>query len=149
MKYFILLLKLALFTVLVFIRLGEWDISHLYQWSKYRNSLEFYISALASIAIFLLLLDFIQVAVTGWYKSRHRISRDDNFIIGVGQIYQILLVAGIVVGILSLFQIDVKQLFTSLSIIFAGIAILTKDYITNMINGMIITFSAAEHSSFE
>ncbi|HAD10856.1 MAG TPA: Mechanosensitive ion channel [Saprospirales bacterium] len=141
MKYFILLLKLAVFTILVLIRLGEWDISHLYQWSKYRNALEFYISALASIAIFLLLLDFIQMAVTGWYRSRHRISRDDNFIIGVGQIYQILLVAGIAVGLLSLFRIDVRQLFTSLSIIFAGIAILTKDYITNMINGMIITFS--------
>ena len=45
------------------------------------------------------------------------------------------------VGLLSLFRIDVRQLFTSLSIVFAGIAILTKDYISNMINGMIITFS--------
>lgn len=34
-----------------------------------------------------------------------------------------------------------SKLFTSLSIVFAGIAILTKDYITNMVNGMIITFS--------
>jgi small-conductance mechanosensitive channel len=141
MKYLILLLKLAIFAVLVLIRLGEWDISGLYGWSKYRNALEYYVTTIASIAIFLMLLDFIQFAVTRWYRRRHNISRDDNFIIGVGQIYQLLLVIGVVVGLLSLFRIDVRQLFTSLSIIFAGIAILTKDYITNMINGMIITFS--------
>lgn len=142
MKYFILLLKLAIFTVLVLIRLGEWDVTHFYSWSKYRSALDYYVITLASIAIFLMLLDFIQFAATRWYRRRHKITRDDNFIIGVGQIYLLLLVVGIVVGILSLFRIDVRQLFTSLSIIFAGIAILTKDYITNMINGMIITFSS-------
>jgi small-conductance mechanosensitive channel len=66
---------------------------------------------------------------------------DDNFIVGMGHIYSILLVMGVVVGILSLFQIDARQLFTSLSIVFAGLALLTKDYISNMINGMVITFS--------
>lgn len=141
MKYLVLLLKLAIFTALVLIRLGEWDVSGWYNWSKYRSALEYYVTTIASIAIFLMLLDFIQFAVSRWYRRRHNITRDDNFIIGVGQIYQLLLVIGVVVGLLSLFRIDVRQLFTSLSIIFAGIAILTKDYITNMINGMIITFS--------
>ncbi len=141
MKYLILLFKLALFTVLVLIRLDEWDLSHYYDWSKYREPLDYYVNTLASIVLFLMLLDFIQFGVTGWYRRRHKITRDDNFIIGVGQIYLLLLVVGIVVGLLSLFRIDVRQLFTSLSIVFAGIAILTKDYISNMINGMIITFS--------
>ena len=141
MKYLILLLKLALFIVLVLIRLDEWDLSPYYGWSKYREPLDYYVNALASIAIFLMFLDFIQFGVTGWYRRRHKINRDDNFIIGVGQIYLLLLVVGLMVGLLSLFRIDVRQLFTSLSIVFAGIAILTKDYISNMINGMIITFS--------
>ncbi|MDX1912482.1 MAG: mechanosensitive ion channel [Saprospiraceae bacterium] len=141
MKYFILLLKLAVFAVLLLIRLGEWDISHFYSWSKYRHSLDYYVEILASIAIFLMFLDFVQFAVTRWYRRRHHITRDDNFIIGVGHIYTQLLVIGLVVGILSLFRIDVRQLFTSLSIVFAGLALLTKDYISNMINGMIITFS--------
>lgn len=141
MKYLILLLKLVIFTVLVLIRLGEWDVSHFYSWSKYREPLDYYVNTLASIAIFLMMLDFVQFGVTYWYRRRHKIIRDDNFIIGVGQIYILLLVVGLVVGLLSLFRIDVRQLFTSLSIVFAGIAILTKDYITNMINGMIITFS--------
>ncbi|MBK6995074.1 MAG: mechanosensitive ion channel [Lewinellaceae bacterium] len=141
MKYLILLFKLMLFTTLVLIRLGEWDVSHYYAGSKYHEPLDYYVRTLASIAIFLMLLDFVQFGTTWWYRRRHKIKRDDNFIIGVGQIYLLLLVVGLVVGLLSLFRIDVRQLFTSLSIVFAGIAILTKDYISNMINGMIITFS--------
>lgn len=141
MKYFILLLKLVIFTALILIRLGEWNVSGLYSWSKYRETWSYYVSAIASIAIFLMFLDFVQFFTVWWYRRRHKVRGEDNFIIGVSQIYSLLLAVGIIVGILSLFQINVKELFTSLSIIFAGLAILTKDYISNMINGMIITFS--------
>jgi len=141
MKYLVLLFKLAIFTFLLLVLLGEWDVSHFYADSKYREPLDYYVKTLASIAVFLMFLDFVQFGTTWWYRRRHKITRDDNFIVGVGQIYLLLLVAGSVVGFLSLFRIDVRQLFTSLSIVFAGIAILTKDYISNMINGMIVTFS--------
>ncbi len=141
MKYLILTLKIVVFVALVLIRLGEWDLSHLYNWTKYREPLSYYINTLASIAIFLIVLDFVQFGTTWWYRRRHKIYRDDNFIVGVGQIYLLVLVLGLMVGFLSLFRIDVRQLFTSLSIVFAGVAILTKDYISNMINGMIVTFS--------
>lgn len=141
MKILVLLLKFFLLLSLILIRLGEWDISSWYHYSRYRAAFDYYVNTLASIAIFLLFLDFIQFFTIKWYRHRHKIQRDDNFTIGVGHIYLLLLVIGSVVGLLSLFQIDGRQLFTSLSIIFAGIAILTKDYISNMINGMIITFS--------
>lgn len=141
MKYLILLFKIAVFTALVLIRLNEWDITWLYAHSKYHTAFDYYKDTLAGLAIFLMFLDFVQFFVTWFYRRRHKIQRDDNFIIGVGQIYSILLAIGSVVGILSLFQIDTRQLFTSLSIVFAGLALLTKDYISNMINGMIITFS--------
>ncbi len=142
MKYVILLFKMLIFGLLVSIRLGEWDITHLYAASKYREALNYYIMALASLVLFLMLLDFIQFFTIWWYRRRHKVLGDDNFIIGVGQIYSLLLVIGVVIGLLSLFRIQVKELFTSLSIVFAGIAILTKDYISNMINGMIMTFSS-------
>ena len=142
MKYLILLLKVAIFGALLMIRLGEWDISDLYAASRYRESYAYYVDAYASIAIFLMFLDFVQFFATWWYRRRHKIRGDDNFIIGVSHIYSILLAIGIIVGVLSLFRINVRELFTSLSIIFAGLAILTKDYISNMINGMIITFSS-------
>jgi small-conductance mechanosensitive channel len=142
MKYLILLVKVAIFGALLLIRLGEWDVSGLYAASRYRESYAYYVDALASIAIFLMFLDFVQFFTTWWYRRRHKIRGDDNFIIGVSHIYSILLAIGVIVGVLSLFRINVRELFTSLSIIFAGLAILTKDYISNMINGMIITFSS-------
>ena len=141
MKYLILLIKLLFFGALIQVRLGEWDISWLWQGSKYSKIFVFYTDTIANIAIFLMFLDFVQFGSLWWYRKRHKVRTDDNFIIGVGHIYQLLVVIGIIVGILSLFQINVKELFTSLSIIFAGIAIITKDYISNVINGMIITFS--------
>lgn len=140
MKYLILLFKLGIF-VAIMIRLGEWDISHWYTGFKYRTALAYYINAVASIAIFLMFLDFVQFFTIKVYRRRHKIWADDNFTIGIRLIYTILLAIGLIVGILSLFQINVRELFTSLSIIFAGLAILSKDYISNMINGMLITFS--------
>jgi small-conductance mechanosensitive channel len=139
-KFFVLLFKLLVFVSLLMIRLGEWDVRWMYEHSRYRNEIPYYVNALSSIAVFLIFLDFVQFFTTWWYRRRHKIRGDDNFIIGVNHIYSLLLAIGIIVGVLSLFQINVKELFTSLSIIFAGLAILTKDYISNMINGMIITF---------
>jgi len=141
MKYLILILKLAVFTLLLLIRLNEWDITWLYANSKNYDTFNYYKDTLAGIVIFLMFLDFVQFGTTWFYRRRNKLQADDNFIIGVGQIYSLLLVVGVVVSILSLFKIDGRQLFTSLSIVFAGFAILTKDYISNMINGMIITFS--------
>lgn len=141
MKYIILLLKLGVFVTLIMIRLGEWDVSSLYAGSRYREALMYYTNAVANIVIFLMFVDFVQFFTLTTYRRRHKVWAEDNFTIGIGLIYTLLLAIGIIVGILSLFRINVRDLFTSLSIIFAGLAILSKDYISNMINGMIITFS--------
>ena len=141
MKYVILLLKLGVFVTLIMIRLGEWVVSSLYAGSRYREALMYYTNAVANIVIFLMFVDFVQFFTLTTYRRRHKVWAEDNFTIGIGLIYTILLAIGIIVGILSLFRINVRDLFTSLSIIFAGLAILSKDYISNMINGMIITFS--------
>ncbi len=141
MKYLILLIKFIVFYVLVQIRLGEWNLSGFFTGFRYHDTFAFYIDAFAGIAMFLMLLDFVQFFTVWWYRRRHKIRGEDNFIIGVSHIYSLLLAVGVIVGVLSLFRINVRELFTSLSIIFAGLAIITKDYISNMINGMIITFS--------
>lgn len=141
MRYIFLCIKAALFVTLILVRLGELDISFLYRGYRYRQSLDYYVTVLANIAIFLLLLDFLQFFAIAWYRRRHKIRGNDNFVVGTGQIYTILLVIGIFVGFLSLFRIHPRELFTSLSIIFAGLAILTKDYISNLVTGMIVTFS--------
>lgn len=140
MKYLVLLFKAVLLVVLSLARMGEIDAAQLYPFGKYKSSFEYYFDTVASVAIFLLFLDFVQVTLLWFYRRRKRLKRDDNFVVGVGQIYTILLYAGSVVGLLALFRLQIREVFTSLSIVFAGLALLTKDYISNMINGMIITF---------
>lgn len=140
-KILVLLLKAGIWILLAAIRLGELDISWMYNGSRYRVMVEYYLDTVLSIAIFFIFLDFVQFFVVWFYRRRHKVRGDDNFIVGVGHIYSLLLFVGLAVGLLTLFRIQVRELFTSLSIIFAGLALLTKDYISNMINGMIITFS--------
>ncbi len=138
-----LILKLLALIALTMVYAGEIDLTPLYAHikAKYRPSAAYYVSVLSALAVFLILLDFIQVAVVWLYRRRMRIINDDNFVVGIRHLYSIVLVVGVVIGLLSLFQIHIRDVLTSISIIFAGLAILTKDYVSNMINGMILTFS--------
>ena len=94
MKYVVLLLKFAVFVSLILIRLGEWDINWVFEGSKYRESLEYYTATIATIAIFLMFLDFVQFFTVWWYRRRHKVRVEDNFIIGVSHIYSLLLGKG-------------------------------------------------------
>ncbi|MBK6929622.1 MAG: mechanosensitive ion channel [Saprospirales bacterium] len=143
MKYFILVFKAALLVLLVLVNIGELDLVPLLAnlKSKYREPMNYYIAVLSGIAIFLILLDFIQFTIVWFYRRRHKVRTEDNFIVGIGHIYSIVLVIGLTVGLFSLFRIEIREVLTSLSIIFAGLVLLTKDYVSNMINGMIVTFS--------
>ncbi|GAB3656926.1 hypothetical protein GCM10028791_29130 [Echinicola sediminis] len=64
-----------------------------------------------------------------------------NFVLGINHIAGILNVAVLVISMMFLFGINPKEFFTSITIVAAAIALLSKDYITNMINGLIIMFS--------
>lgn len=142
MRYLVLILKALMLVLLVLFSIGELDWSVLFSGLLARYPMaQYYINVVSGIAIFLLLLDFVQVGVVSFYRRRNHVKGEDNFIVGIGQIYSIVLVLGLSVGLLSLFQIQIREVLTSLSIIFAGLVLLTKDYVSNMINGMIITFS--------
>jgi hypothetical protein len=88
--FFVLLFKLLVFVSLLMIRLGEWDVRWMYEHSRYRNEIPYYVNALSSIAVFLIFLDFVQFFTTWWYRRRHKIRGDDNFIVGVNHIYSLL-----------------------------------------------------------
>ncbi len=65
----------------------------------------------------------------------------DNITIGLGNIYVLIISMAGLMFILSLWNVDFKTLFTTLSIVAAGIAIISKDYISAVIAGFILTFS--------
>jgi small-conductance mechanosensitive channel len=141
MKYLGLFIKAVILIFFALVRLEEIDMVQLLANFRYRKTIGFYFDTLSGIIIFLLLVDFIKVGILYFYRRRHKVRGEDNYMIGVGQIYTLLVYMGFIFGFMALFKIAIKEVFTSLSIIFAGIAILTKDYVSNMINGMIITFS--------
>ena len=67
--------------------------------------------------------------------------RADNVLQGLRNVYYLLLSGAIIITVLSLMGIDLRTLFTSLSIVAAAIAIISKDYISEIISGIIISFS--------
>ncbi len=101
------------------------------------NAVTFYLTAH-------IIISFSRLSLVAIYLRRHHQQTDfrDNFIIGINQIASILSFVALVFAIFFLFNINPKEFFTSISIIAAAIAILFKDYINNMINGLILMFSS-------
>ena len=64
-----------------------------------------------------------------------------NFVLGVNRIAEILNGAIFIIALILLFGEKPSEFFTSITIVAAAIAIVSKDYITNMINGLIVMFS--------
>lgn len=103
-----------------------------------------FLDVLLNYIYFLLILSFAKGVIFFWYRKSKKIDqqRTDNIILGVNNIH--VLVFGIVTVLtgIALMGIDVKGFFASLSIIAAAIAIISKDYISNVIGGMLIAFSS-------
>ncbi|GAB4408333.1 MAG: hypothetical protein OHK0039_11350 [Bacteroidia bacterium] len=104
---------------------------------------ERYISAVLLFLTAQLIISFSRTVLVVLYRRRRHMQRDekDNFIIGISQIAGILSFFFFVAAVLMVFNIDIREALTSISIVAAAIAILSKDYVANMINGMIIMFS--------
>ncbi|MCH7398599.1 mechanosensitive ion channel family protein [Belliella sp. DSM 107340] len=64
-----------------------------------------------------------------------------NFLLGITWISNILNAIVFIIAIMFLFAINPLEFLTSLTIVAAAIAILSKEYVTNMINGLIIMFT--------
>ena len=137
MKYLVVILKMAVLAGLILLQFEELD----YLKSVFGKA-GFYIGVVLRLFIFLLGFDLLRGSLIRLYRRRVRsANKQDNFLLGINHIYNLLVILGIFFTILAFFRVDVKQLFTSLSIIAAALAIIFKDYISNMLNGMIITFS--------
>jgi len=75
------------------------------------------------------------------YRRRNHIKGKDNFTIGINTIYYIFLIILLIILAMALLRVNLRDFFTSLSILGAAIAIVAKDYISNAINGMILMFN--------
>lgn len=98
---------------------------------------------LLNFLILLLALNLLKVGAVSLYRRRQKLPPDkpDNVMVGIQNIYILLTSAVVLVTSLSFFGIDIKSLFTGLTIVAAAIAIITKDYVANIISGIAISFS--------
>jgi small-conductance mechanosensitive channel len=81
------------------------------------------------------------VTVRLYLRKKSNDPMRSNFILGVNRIAEILNGAIFLVSLILLFGEKPGEFFTSITIVAAAIAIVSKDYITNIINGLIIMFS--------
>ncbi|WP_114748819.1 mechanosensitive ion channel family protein [Pleomorphovibrio marinus] len=99
------------------------------------SGLEFYLAG----AIIVSLGRFALVRFYLRKKDQERIH--SNFLLGINWIASIINVLIVLISLMIFFNIRPLEFLSSITIVAAAIALLSKDYITNMINGLIIMFS--------
>ncbi len=93
--------------------------------------------------LFLLILRFISGIVQVLYNSKKKLGRvgRDNFLSGINNISNLLIGLGLVLTLFKAFGIEIRTLLTSLSIVAAAIAIISKDYVNDFLAGLYFSFS--------
>lgn len=89
-----------------------------------------------------IVISLIHIIIRSWYVRKNNIVNvmRDNFLLGIRRISSVLNAVVVIFAILMVFG-DIMKFITSITIVAAAIALLTKDYIQNIINGLIIMFS--------
>lgn len=103
-------------------------------------------SNLVRAAIFLLsgnlIISLARIITLQFYLKRTEESRvQPNFVIGIDRLSSLLNIIVFLITLMLAFGVRPLEFLTSITIVAAAIALLTKDYITNIVNGLIIMFS--------
>ncbi|RAI89978.1 mechanosensitive ion channel family protein [Algoriphagus yeomjeoni] len=103
-------------------------------------------SNLIRAAIFLLsgnlIISLARIITLQFYLKRTEESRvQPNFVIGIDRLSTLLNIMIILITMMLAFGVRPLEFLTSITIVAAAIALLTKDYITNIVNGLIMMFS--------
>ncbi|WP_154858256.1 mechanosensitive ion channel family protein [Cyclobacterium xiamenense] len=104
------------------------------------------LSSLMDALIFLLagnlLVSLGRLFLVRFYlRKKKSESLHSNFVLGINHIANLLNVVFFLFAVMIFFQIKPIEFLGSIALVAAAIAILSKDYITNMFNGLIIMFS--------
>jgi len=136
-EFIVILVKIIIYTVLVYFKINT---PAVYDQYLFVNQLS------SALFIFLgpsLTVSILRMIIIFWYIKKHKLnpSIKDNFILGINRIESILNTVFFALALIVFLGNDPKTFLTSITIVAAAIALTFKDYITNMINGLIIMFS--------
>lgn len=103
------------------------------------------VNVLSALGFFLggnIIVSLVRMIIVRFYlRKKSNDPMRSNFVLGVNRIAEILNGGVFLIATILLFGEKPGEFFTSITIVAAAIAIISKDYITNMINGLIIMFS--------
>ena len=77
------------------------------------------------------------------YRSRKHLPyhKKDNVTIGLSNLFMLFITIYGIISVFGLFGVSISTMFTTLSIVAAALAILSKDFFADIISGMVISFS--------
>jgi len=76
-----------------------------------------------------------------YLQQREETKVQPNFVLGIDRIEFLINLIAILISLMLAFGIQPLEFLTSITIVAAAIALLVKDYITNIVNGLIMMFS--------
>jgi small-conductance mechanosensitive channel len=136
-EFIMILVKTIIFAVLVYFRVNTPVVYDKYIFvNQVASGLFIFLGPSLTASILRLIIIFVYIKKHG-LKSNIK----DNFILGINRIQSILNTVFFALAFIVFLGNDPKTFLTSITIVAAAIALTFKDYITNMINGLIIMFS--------
>lgn len=104
------------------------------------------LSNLVRATIFLLsgnlIISLARILILGFYLKKTEDTRvQPNFVIGIDRLSSLLNIIVFLITLMLAFGVRPLEFLTSITIVAAAIALLTKDYISNIVNGLIMMFS--------
>ncbi len=132
-----LLVELALFGIVLFV----YSISH--TWLDGFGRLGPSILVLLRFTLFLFGISLLVRLLAMIYRHRKHLAyhKKDNVTLGLSNISLMLIAVYAIISAFGLLGLSPEKIFTSLSIVAAAFAILSKDFITDIISGIVIAFS--------
>ncbi|MEP0711561.1 mechanosensitive ion channel domain-containing protein [Algoriphagus sp.] len=89
-----------------------------------------------------LIISLARIVTLQFYlKKTEEVRVQPNFVIGIDRLSTLLNIMVFLVTLMLAFGVRPLEFLTSITIVAAAIALLTKDYITNIVNGLIMMFS--------
>lgn len=93
--------------------------------------------------IFITITELAKHIFQHYYRKRKHLKSqaNDNFIEAINNLHYILIFFAVIITGLSFLNLNFIDVITSLSIVAAAIAIISKDYLSNIISGLITVFT--------
>lgn len=102
-----------------------------------------FLESVTSFIIFLFIINILSNIAKFIYSTSHRIPKEkkNNVHFGIENIARFTISIGLILFLLSAFGINISEFITSLTIVAAAIAILSKEFIVDFLSGLYLSFS--------